>query len=136
MRYMLDTDICVYAINGRAPQVIEAMEQHLSAGLGISAIAASELHFGVAKSGSRRNAEALRMFLAQLEVAPFDLGAAEVCGGVRTWLQAAGTPIGPLDTLIAAHACALDVTLVTNNTREFSRVPGLKLANWAAAGAA
>lgn len=132
MRYMLDTDTCIYAINERPPKVLQALREHQADGLGVSAITASELHFGVARTGSARNADALRQFLAALEVADFDAAAAEVAGQVRAWLTGQGKPIGPYDSLIAAHAQALDVTLVTNNTREFARVPGLKLANWAA----
>lgn len=131
MRYMLDTDICIYAINERPPEVLRALREHHAEGLGVSAITASELHFGVARTGSARNAQALRRFLSSLEVADFDAAAGEVAGQVRAWLASQGTPIGPYDSLIAAHAQALGVTLVTNNTREFERVPGLKLANWA-----
>jgi len=132
MRYMLDTDICIYAINERPRKVLQALRDHHAAGLGVSAITASELHFGVARTGSERNAQALRQFLASLEVAEFDAAVAEVAGQVRAWLTGKGTPIGPYDSLIAAHAQALGVTLVTHNTREFERVPGLKLADWAA----
>ena len=131
MRYMLDTDICIYAINERPPGVSQALREHHAEGLGVSAITASELHFGVARTKSARNAQALRQFLAGLEVADFDGVAAEVAGQVRAWLAAQGTPIGPYDSLIAGHAQALGVILVTNNTREFERVPGLTLANWA-----
>ncbi len=131
MRYMLDTDICIYAINERPRKVLLALREHHAAGLGVSSITASELHFGVARTGSARNAWALRQFLAGLEVADFDAAAAEVAGQVRAWLASQGTPIGPCDSLIAAHAQALGVTLVTHNTREFERVPGLALANWA-----
>jgi len=131
MRYMLNTDICIYAINKRPPQVLEALRRHAPAGLGVSAITAAELHFGVARSASARNVDALRSFLAALEVAPFDDNAAELSGPLRAWLTAQGTPIGPYDTLIAAHAHALGATLVSNNTREFQQVPGLKLENWA-----
>jgi tRNA(fMet)-specific endonuclease VapC len=132
MRYMLDTDICIYAINERPPRVLRALRDHHAEGLGVSAITASELFFGVARTGSERNLQALRQFLAGLEVADFDSRAAEVAGQVRSWLASQGTPIGPYDCLIAAHAQALGVTLVSNNTREFQRVPGLKLDNWAA----
>lgn len=131
MRYMLDTNICIYAINDRPPKVLQAFREHYAEGLGVSAITAAELFYGVARTGSARNAEALRRFLAGLEVADFDTPAAEVAGQVRSWLARQGTPIGPYDSLIAAHAQALDAILVTNNTREFERVPGLKLANWA-----
>jgi tRNA(fMet)-specific endonuclease VapC len=134
MRFMLDTDICIHTINERPPSVLRAFREHESAGLGISSVTAAELFFGVARTGSQRNLDALRRFLSALEIAPFDAGAAEVSGSLRSWLTAHGTPNGPYDTLIAAHAHALGVTLVTNNQREFERVPGLQLANWAAAG--
>ena len=132
MRYMLDTDICIYTINERPAAVLRAFRQFQSTGLGISSVTATELFFSVARTGSQRNLDALRRFIATLEVAPFDAQAAEVSGSMRAWLAAQGTPIGPYDSLIAAHAHALGVTLVTNNTREFERVPGLKVVNWAA----
>jgi tRNA(fMet)-specific endonuclease VapC len=131
MRYMLDTDTCIYAINKRPPAVLEAFKRFQVAGLGVSSVTAAELHFGVARTGSQRNLEALRRFLATLEVAPFDATAAELSGSLRAWLTSHGTPIGPYDTLIAAHAHALGAVLVSNNTREFARVPGLRLENWA-----
>ncbi len=133
MRYLLDTDICIYVINERPSHVLEAFLRHEAEGLGISSITAAELHYGVARTGSSRNLKALGKFLGPLEIAPFDLAAAEVFGQVRAWLAGQGTPIGPYDTQIAAHAQALGVTLVTNNTREFARVPGLRLENWALA---
>ena len=132
MRYMLDTDICIYTINERPAAVLRAFRQFQSTGLGISSVTATELFFSVARTGSQRNLDALRRFLATLEVAPFDAQAAAVSGSMRAWLAAQGTPIGPYDSLIAAHAHALGVALVTNNTREFERVPGLKVVNWAA----
>ena len=132
MRYLLDTDICIYAINERPAKMLQALRDHHAEGLGVSAITAMELQFGVARTGSARNADALRRFLAGLVVADFDTNAAEVAGQLRAWLAAQGTPIGPYDSLIAAHAQALGVTLVTNNTREYKRVPGLRLANWVA----
>jgi tRNA(fMet)-specific endonuclease VapC len=131
MRYMLDTDICIYTINERPATVLRAFRAHEAAGLGISSVTAAELYFGVARTGSQRNLTALRRFLDTLEVAPFDAAAAQVCGPMRAWLASQGTPIGPYDTLIAAHAQALGVTLVSNNTREFERVPGLRVENWA-----
>ena len=134
MRYMLDTDICIYTINERPSAVLRAFREFQGAGLGVSSVTAAELFYGVARTASPRNLEALRRFLATLEVAPFDEQAAELSGSLRAWLTAQGTPIGPYDTLIAAHAHALGATLVSNNTREFARVPGLKLENWAARG--
>jgi tRNA(fMet)-specific endonuclease VapC len=131
MRYMLDTDICIYTINERPAAVLRAFRQFQSAGLGILSVTAAELYFGVARTGSQRNFDALHRFIATLEVASFDAVAAEVSGSLRAWLASQGTPIGPYDTLIAAHAHALGVTLVSNNTRELERVPGLKVENWA-----
>lgn len=132
MRYLLDTNICIYAIKNRPPQVIDHLRAHAAEGLGISSISVAELFFGAAKSGSARNLAALRHFLEPLEIADFDAVAAEVYGDVRLALERAGTPIGPLDTQIAAHALALGAVLVTNNTREFERVAGLTVENWAA----
>ena len=131
MRYMLDTDICIYVINARPAAVLEKFLAHETEGLGISAVTAGELHFGVRKSGSRRNTLALEKFLAPLEIAEFGTGAARVYGELRSALEKKGTPIGALDTQIAAHALALGVTLVSNNLREFKRVPKLALENWA-----
>lgn len=131
MRFMLDTNICIYAIKKQPAQVLDALRKYESKGIGLSSITVSELWFGVAKSQSRKNTSALREFLKPFEVVAFDEKAAEVYGSVRMQLEAAGTPIGPLDTQIAAHAISLGVTLVSNNLREFQRVDGLKLANWA-----
>jgi tRNA(fMet)-specific endonuclease VapC len=134
MRIMLDTNTCIYAIKHRPPEVVQALRAHEAAGLGLSSITVAELEYGVAKSGSLRNRAALRQFLEPLAIADFDSAAAASYGRLRALLEAAGTPIGPLDTQIAAHALALNVTLVSNNAREFARVPGLRLDNWVAAG--
>lgn len=132
MQFMLDTNICIYIIKRRPESVLQALLQHEAAGIGVSIITVCELAFGASKSASARNQTALKHFLEPLEMADFDRGAAEAYASIRSHLETAGTPIGPLDTLIAAHALALGTTLVTNNTREFQRVPGLKLVNWAA----
>ena len=132
MRFLLDTDICIYVINQRPPEVLAQFLANEEEGIGISAITAAELHWGVRKTGSARNQQALEKFLAPLIVADFDLAASRAYGEVRAALDRKGTPIGPLDTLIASHALALDVVLVTNNEREFKRVPGLEVQNWAA----
>lgn len=131
MRYMLDTNICIYVIRQAPVAVLEKFRQHEAEGLGISAVTAAELAFGVEKSGSRRNRAALDDFLSALETAPFDHEAAQTYGDVRADLEARGVPIGPLDTQIAAHALSLDVTLVSNNLREFERVAGLRCSHWA-----
>lgn len=130
LRYLLDTNICIYIINRRPEKVFRHFESLRAGNVGVSSITAAELAFGVAKSGSKRNQQALGKFLAPLEVMPFGEDAIEVYGQVRARLEARGTPIGSLDTLIAAHALTLGVTLVTNNLREFRRVPDLALENW------
>ena len=130
MRYMLDTNICIYAIKNRPANVLAALRAHESDGIGISSISAAELYFGTRKSGSAKNLLALQHFLESLEIADFDIAAAQAYGELRHALEAGGTPIGPLDTQIAAHALSLGVCLVSNNTREFARVPGLMLENW------
>ena len=131
MRYMLDTSICIYAIKNHPAQVLAQLRAHEAEGIGISSISVAELYFGVSKSGSARNLAALQQFLEPLEIADFDLNTAQVYGTLRYTLERLGTPIGLLDTQIAAHALALEVTLVTNNVREFARVSGLSLINWA-----
>ncbi len=131
MSYLLDTNICIYVINQRPPEVLSRFIAHEPDGIAISAVTASELYWGVRKTGSQRNLRALESFLSPLTVMDYDLAAAQAYGEVRAALEKKGIPIGPLDTQIAAHAIALDLVLVTNNVREFKRVPGLKLENWA-----
>lgn len=130
MRYLLDTDICIYLINGRPDSVTQTFRRHRIASIGLSSITTSELRWGVAKSGSARNRTALEAFLASFQVAPYDDDAARAYGDLRAELERRGTPIGPLDLLIAAQAIALDTILVSNNEREFKRVPGLRVENW------
>jgi tRNA(fMet)-specific endonuclease VapC len=135
MRFMLDTNICIYVIKRRPPSVLAALLQNEAAGIGVSIVTVCELAYGAAKSGSARNEAALQQFLEPLSVADFDRAAATAYARVRTQLEAIGKPIGPLDTQIAAHALSLGVTLVSNNTREFERVAGLKVVNWVSGGA-
>ncbi len=131
MRFMLDSDICVYLIRRRPPEVLQQFEHYDVSEVGISSITLAELRFGAAKSQqSDRARAALEEFVSPLEVALFDRPAAMSYGAVRAELEATGSGIGPLDTLIAGHALSLDVTFVTHNTKEFSRVPGLRLADW------
>jgi len=131
MRFLLDTNICIYVINARPAAVLARFVEHEMDGLGVSSITAAELYWGAYNSGSERNVRTMEKFLAPLEVRDFDLAAARQYGQVRTALQRKGTLIGPLDMQIAAHALAIDLTLVTNNVREFRRVPGLRVENWA-----
>jgi tRNA(fMet)-specific endonuclease VapC len=131
MRYMLDTDICIYAMKQKPEKVIQALRKNGGKGICLSSVTVAELWFGVTKSGSRKNQSALEDFLLPFEIVSFDQKVAKVYGKVRDNLEAVGTPIGPLDTQIAAHALALNLTLVTNNVDEFRRVDGLKIENWA-----
>ncbi len=128
---LLDTNICIYIINARPPAVLARFHQFRLGDIGLSSVVAAELAYGVAKSGSQRNRQALEGFLAPLEVVPFDERAVWAYGALRAELERRGQPIGALDTMIAAHALSMDAVLVTNNTREFERVEALKLQNWA-----
>ena len=129
---LLDTNFCIYVINARPPEVLARFRQHRLGDIGLSSVVVAELAWGVAKSGSARNRQALEMFLAPLAVQPFDDTAAWAYGELRAELERRGTPIGAMDMMIAAHALSLNAQLVTHNTREFAQVPGLHLADWAA----
>ena len=129
---LLDTNTCIYIINRRPPNVFERFRKFAAGEIGISSIVASELAYGVAKSRSQRNREALEMFMAPLQVIAFDEPCVWVYGRLRAELEKHGKTIGSLDTMIAAHALTLDAILVTNNLKEFSRVEHLKLENWVA----
>jgi len=131
MKWMLDTNICI-AIIRRQPEVAIKRLRGKSVGqVGVSAVTVAELQHGTAKSARPEPARsALSEFLLVLEVAPFDEAACVRYGMVRAKLEAGGKPIGPLDTMIAAHALSLGVVLVTNSLREFRRVPGLTVEDW------
>ena len=132
MRYMLDTNIIAYAINKRPETVLNRLTAHDPQDICISAITMAELEYGVCRSSRpNQNRLALMAFLARIRVLPFGVDAAREYGSIRAVLAGRGTPIGGNDLLIAAHARALGLTLVTNNTREFERVEGLQLENWA-----
>ena len=131
MMYMLDTNICIYAIKNKPEHVLEKLQKKLSSGICISSITLAELEYGVEHSlNPTKNRQALLCFLVPLTVLPFDISAATKYGEIRAHLQSIGTPIGPLDTLIAAHAKSEDMILVTNNIKEFKRVPNLIVENW------
>ena len=132
MRFMLDTNTCVDLIRRRNDRVLRRMQRFRPDDLCVSSVTLSELEYGAAKSANpQRNRLALAEFMTPLSVLPYDDAAAPVYGRVRAELERAGTPIGPLDTMIAAHALSLDLILVTDNEREFRRVAGLKVQNWA-----
>jgi len=133
MKYLLDTDTCVYLIKRRPLQVYERFRRHRLSAVALSSIVVSELSWGAAKSGLPKNVEALDAFLAAFQITAYDQSAAFIYGRLRADLERRGMPIGPLDMLIAAHALSLDMTLVTNNEREFRRVPDLRIENWTAA---
>jgi tRNA(fMet)-specific endonuclease VapC len=127
---LLDANTCIYIINNRPPNVLERFRKYKAGEVGISSIAASELAYGVAKSGSLQNRKALEIFLAPLQILPFDSQCLWFYADLRASLEKQGLSIGPMDTLIAAQALSIDGTLVTNNIKEFVRVPKLKLENW------
>ena len=129
--YMLDTNIRIYVINARPLTVLARFRQERLGSIGVSSVTAAELAYGVANSGSIRNRKALEMFLAPLEVMPFDASAIWHYGELRAGLERRSQPVGALDTTIAAHALASNTILVTNNTRGFARVPALRLKNQA-----
>ena len=128
--HLLDTNICIYIINVRPPQVLAKFREHPPGTVAISTVTACELGFGVAKSQSERNHRALQMFMAPLEILPFDESVVWQYAQIRSDLERQGQPIGALDMMIAAHALALGAILVTNNTKEFTRVANLKIENW------
>lgn len=131
MTYMLDTNICIYAIKNKPEQVLKQLKSKLKHGICISAITLAELEHGVEKSAQpERNRAALLQFLSILDILPFDDLAAAEYGTICAYLQKRGTPIGTMDMLIAGHARAEGMILVTNNVREFERVPDLKVENW------
>ncbi len=128
---LLDTNICIYIIKRKPEEVLRHFQQYHPGEIGISSITLAELQYGVAKSQAQeRNAEALSEFLISFEILPFSEAATQVYGSIRTLLERRGKIIGAMDLLIAAHAVSLDAVLVTNNVKEFERVPDLKVENW------
>lgn len=131
MRYMLDTNICIYAIKHKSPGVIRNFLSCDPDDMCISSITYAELMHGVEKSMAvERNRVAMTMFLSPISILEFDSYAAREYGKIRADLERKGTPIGPMDMLIAAHARAEGLVLVTNNTREFVRVEDLDVEDW------
>ena len=131
MRYMLDTNICIYAIKHKPEKVIRELKRHDPSDVCVSSVTYAELVHGIEKSAFvERNRLALSMLLANIEILDFDVYAADCYGKIRADLEKKGTPIGPLDTMIAGHALSLGYTVVTNNVREFQRVADLLIENW------
>jgi tRNA(fMet)-specific endonuclease VapC len=130
-RYLLDTNICIYLIKKHPPEVLARFQQIQLKQLHIPTITLFELYYGIEKNNSQqRNLAALENFIAPLTIVDFTLDAAKKAAKIRNHLQKQGTPIGAYDIQIAAIAISLNMTLLTNNTREFERVKGLKLENW------
>ena len=131
MKWLLDTNVCIDLIRRRPPSMLDRFRRHQVGEIGISVVTLAELEYGV--SGSSRpaqNREALDQFVSPLEVVPFDRPATTAYGRLRAALEKKGQTIGSMDMLIAAHALSLEVRLVTHNSREFGRVPGLKTEDW------
>ncbi|MBE6105920.1 type II toxin-antitoxin system VapC family toxin [Anaerovibrio lipolyticus] len=132
MKYMLDTNICIYAIKHKPERVFIKLQEIDPNDVCISSVTYAELVHGVEKSAAvEKNRLALSLLLANIEIKSFDMKAADEYGKIRADLERKGTPIGPLDMMIAGHAKSLGCILVTNNEREFSRVERLEIANWA-----
>ena len=131
IQYMLDTNTCIYIIRRKPVDAIERLMQKQISQVGISSITLSELEYGVAKSSKpEQNQIALAQFLAPIEILPYGDEAAQQYGKLRAFLERQGTPIGSLDLLISAHALSIGCILVTNNEKEFSHVPHLRIENW------
>ena len=131
IKYMLDTNICIYIIKQKPENVIERFRQTSVSDIGVSSITLSELEYGVMKSAKpEQNKLALAQFIAPIEIYAYDDVAAQHYGKIRANLERQGTPIGSLDMLIAAHALSVDSLLITNNESEFKRVSNLKIGNW------
>jgi tRNA(fMet)-specific endonuclease VapC len=129
--YLLDTNICIYALKNRPPEVLKRLEAVGRGAVALSVITVLELRQGAEKSQRvAENHSRLDFFLAPMKVLPFEEEAAVVAARIRAHLERREFLIGDLDTLIAAHAMALDLILVTNNLDEFERVPGLRTTNW------
>ncbi|CAI8879153.1 tRNA(fMet)-specific endonuclease VapC [Pseudomonas sp. IT-P74] len=130
IKYMLDTNICIFTIKNKPQVVREAFNRHHSQ-LCISAVTLMELIYGAEKSAApEKNLAVIEGFSARLEVLPFDNEAAAHTGMIRSELAKAGKPIGPYDQMIAGHARSRGFIVVTNNLREFERVPGLRVEDW------
>lgn len=132
MRYLLDTNICIYLIKQKPQNVIARFQTLTISDICISSITVAELEYGICKSQQPdKNRKALTQFLLPLEIVEFGQAAAIIYGSIRSDLESRGLVIGSMDMLIAAHALSLGVTLVSNNVREFSRISNLSLDNWA-----
>jgi tRNA(fMet)-specific endonuclease VapC len=133
VRYLLDTDTCIFLMKGASTHAVKKFASLDAGDVGVSVATVCELQYGVDKSlKARENQVVLEDFLIDLEVLPLNPGACAHYGKIRAGLERKGRPIGAMDLLIASHALDLSAILVTNNGKKFSRVPGLKTENWLA----
>ena len=131
MNFLIDTNICIYIMNERPPEVIQKFKNAEIGQFGISTITVSELNYGVSKSKyQKQNNERLEEFLAPFDILPYDENASKFYGKIHAQLEKDGNIIGPLDMLIAAHTLSKDMVLVTNNEKEFKQIKSLKVENW------
>jgi tRNA(fMet)-specific endonuclease VapC len=131
MRFLLDTSICIYLINKKDAGLLRKIQTYRNDDIAISTISIAELEYGVSKSSkTHQNRLALATFLIPFSALDFDQDAATEYGIIRTWLEANGKQVGPMDMLIAAQARLKGLILVTNNEKEFAQVPGLEVENW------
>lgn len=131
MRHLLDTNACVDYLTGRYPRVVARIQRSTPEDLCVSSVVVAELRYGADHSARRRRNHArIDALIEELECLDFDVPAAAAYGRVRARLEASGTPIGPNDMLIAAHALSRGLSVVTDNVAEFRRVEGLKVESW------
>lgn len=131
MKYLIDTNICIYIMNNHPHEVFERFRNIGVGAIGISSITVSELYYGACKSSKiKQNIKRVEEFLYPFEILPYDESASREYGKIRSYLEKNGQIIGPLDLLIAAHAISRNLTIITNNTKEFKRIESLQVENW------
>lgn len=131
MIWLLDTNTCIYFLNRGSERIVRRLEGLAPSVLRLSSITVAELYYGAEKSeATSRNMARVRQFVSAFEIVPFDEKVCDTYAKVRCKLEKSGTPIGPMDLLIASIGLAHNFTVVTSNDREFKRVKGLKVQNW------
>jgi tRNA(fMet)-specific endonuclease VapC len=131
VKYLLDTNICIYIIKNKPPLVLKKLQKCRPEDVALSSVTLAELYYGVEKSQSQeKNRTALALFTSSFDVLSFEEKAAHCFGKIRATLESQGKVIGPFDMMIGAHALSLELILVTNNTKEFSRIENLKIQDW------
>ena len=131
MIYLLDTNTCIYFLNRSSEKIISQFKRFSPSEINLPSITVAELYYGAEKSkAKKKNWAVVENFVSTFEIVPFDEKSCEIYARIRTSLEKSGVPIGPMDLLIASISLSNNSTLVTNNTKEFSRIKGLKLENW------